>query len=93
MVPEKVKANLEQTPAGELVLGEPVTVRDITLVPVVSVSTTYRCNTAGGVGTFIMHPVAVVVSGKDGTRVHTLSNLVEKEALSGALQKYEDREP
>ncbi len=75
-------------PAGRLVLGEPVSAGETTLVPVISVGAAYGEITKHGCGGgFTLNPVAVVAIQDRRVSVFSLQHQVKAEKLNPMLSR------
>lgn len=94
MTPDIESGTLDWTPAGKLVLGVPLTVRDTTLVPVISVTAGYGkiSGGSGGGGGFTLNPVAIVALRDDGMHVYSLQRRYSEENLAGVINELRDHE-
>ena len=74
---------------GRLVLGEPLEVDDIKLVPVISVTAGYGkfSGTNGGGGGFLLNPVAIVAIKGDSLHVYSLPGQCTLEDLGSVIDE------
>lgn len=96
-IPENILTNLKKATADSMVLGEPVILQGISLVPVISITTTYGgLNSNVGGGSIKLDPVAIVTVREGEVNIFSLhrNNSVQKLASllpENFCQKFNDQ--